>query len=220
MAEENKQESTAESYLDALSKSQGSNRNTEGLGAMVAGPFVIGSVDAINGRGGEEVPEFVATRRELERLVAYWWTERLDHDFDYFVYQSSGSSEWRWSQYIDRRLSRLGEILGDEAVGKMIDDATARWRKLYKVDDEDWRVFTQGGEEEQEAWREKKLSAMTQPEAKALAETFGAQDAADNEYHELVAAKHLHTAVFGYPFEACEKGADGKCEHGKQSESK
>jgi hypothetical protein len=189
MAEESKQTSVAEDYLGALSKSQGSNRDTEGLGAMaIAGDgLIIGSVEAINGHDGEEV-EFPVTRHELRALAAYWWTERLDHDFDWFVYQQTGSSEWRWSVYITRRLNRLGQILGEEAVDKAFDDAAARWRKLYKISDEDWRVFVQGTDEEQEAWREKNYPSLwgeeppvTPAEARILAESFGAQDAAIHE---------------------------------------
>jgi hypothetical protein len=173
---------TGTEYLDALSKSLGSNRDTEGLGAMAiaGGGLIIGSVDAINGQDGEEM-EFPVTKHELRALAAHWWTERLDHDFDWFVYQQTGSSEWRWSVYITRRLNRLGQILGEEAMDKAFDDAAARWRKLYKIDDEDWRVFTEGTEEQQEAWREKKLAEVAQPEGKALAEAFGAEDAAKAE---------------------------------------
>ncbi len=173
---------TGTEYLDALSKSLGSNRDTEGLGAMAiaGGGLIIGSVDAINGQDGEEV-EFPVTKHELRALAAYWWTERLDHDFDWFVYQQTGSSEWRWSAYISRRLNRLGQILGEEAMDKAFDDAAARWRKLYKIDDEAWRVFTDGTEEQQEAWREKKLTEVLQPEGMALAEAFGAEDAAKAE---------------------------------------
>ena len=190
MTEANKLESTTEAYLDALSRSQGSNRDTEGLGVMTDGRFMIGSVDEINGGGGQEVPEFVATRHELEQLAAYWWTERINHDWDYFVYQSSGSSEWRRSVYTNRRLNRLYDIFGQEAMDKVIDDATARWRKLYKISDEDWRVFTQGSDQEQDAWRLKKYPSLygeeqvTPAEARALAEAFGAEDAARNERQE------------------------------------
>ena len=52
--------------------------------AIAGGGLIIGSVDAINGQDGEEV-EFPVTRHELRALAAYWWTERLDHDFDWFV---------------------------------------------------------------------------------------------------------------------------------------
>lgn len=220
MNDEQKRQSVAGAYLDALDKSKGSNRDTEGLGVMTDGRFMIGSVDEINGTRGEEVPEFVATRHELERLAAYWWTERIEHDFDCFVCQQTGSSEWRRSVYIARRLNRLGQILGGEAMDKAFDDAAARWRKLYKISDEDWRVFAEGTDEEQETWREKKLAAVTPAEGRALAESFGAEDTAKKEYEELVFAGKLHTAVYGYPFEACKIGADGKCEHGRRSESK
>jgi hypothetical protein len=185
MAEESKQKIVAEDYLGALDKSKGSNRDTEGLGAMAiaGGGLIIGSVDAINGKDGEEV-EFPVTRHELHALAEYWWTERIDHDFDWFVYQQTGSSEWRWSVYIDRRLNRLGQILGEEAMDKAFDDVAARWRKLYKISDEEWKVFTEGTREEQDAWREKfavEGETVTQPEVKALAEAFGAEDAAKNE---------------------------------------
>ena len=192
MAEESTQKIVAENYLDALDKSKGSNRDTEGLGVMTDGRFMIGSVDAINGRGGQEMPEFVATRHELEQLAAYWWTERINHDWDYFVYQSSGSSEWRRSVYTNRRLNRLYDIFGQEAMDKVIDDATARWRKLYKISDEDWRVFAEGTDEEQETWREKRLAAVTPAEGRALAESFGAEDAAKNERQVGIAPDFEH----------------------------
>jgi hypothetical protein len=154
---ENRQpQSILKDYLDRLEVSVGANRDTEGLGTMAMGPFIVGSVDAINGEGGREVPEFVATRHELKQLAAYWAEERLEQDFDWFLYQSSGSSEWRWSAFISRRLNRLAEVLGQEAMRVVQDDAIVSFRKRYpKITDEDWRVFTTGSEEEQEAWRNK-----------------------------------------------------------------
>jgi hypothetical protein len=143
-------------YLNRLQKSMGTNRDTDGLGVVANGPFVIGSVDAINGEDGREVPEFLATRHELKQLAEYWAQERIEDDFDCFLYQSSGSSEWRWSAYINRRLNRLSELLGPEAMRKVHEDAVASFRKCNpKISDEDWRVFMEGTEEEQEAWREK-----------------------------------------------------------------
>src|SRR6202042_1168644 len=108
-----------------------------GAMAIAGGGLIIGSVDAINGQDGEEV-EFPVTRHELHALAEHWWTERIDHDFYWFAFQQTGSSEWRWSVYIARRLHRLGEILGGKVMGKAFDDAAARWRKLYKISDEDW----------------------------------------------------------------------------------
>jgi hypothetical protein len=96
---------TGAEYFDALEKSKGANRDTDGLGTMAVGPFLIGCVDAINGEDGKEVPEFAATRHELKQLAEYWALEGLEHDFEWFVCQQTGSSEWRWSVYIDRRLN-------------------------------------------------------------------------------------------------------------------
>jgi hypothetical protein len=148
--------STANDYLDRLEKSAGSNRDTGGLGTMAAGPFVVGSVEAINGEDGNEAPEFVATRHELKQLAEYWALERIEHDFDWFLLQTSGSSEWRWSTYVNRRLNRLAQVLGSEAMSKVHQQAVQAFRQRYpKISDADWRVFTEGTQEEQEAWRNK-----------------------------------------------------------------
>jgi hypothetical protein len=174
-------------YLDRLEKSAGSNRDTDGLGTMAAGPFVVGSVEVINGEDGKEAPEFVATRHELRALAVHWWTERIDRDFDWFVSQETGSSESRWSVYIDRRLNRLGEILGPGVMRKLFEDAAASFRRRAGLTDGDWRVFTEGTDEEQDAWREKFAvdeEAVTQSEGKALAEAFGAEDAAKAEENQ------------------------------------
>lgn len=143
-------------YLDRVHKSLGSNRDTDGLGTVVAGPFVVGRVDEINGEDGKEVTEFMATRHELKQLAEYWVLERIEHDFDWFVCQCTGSSDWRWSAYINRRLNRLSEILGPEAMCKVHAHAVQSFRKSRpKISDEDWRIFTKGTEAEQDAWREK-----------------------------------------------------------------
>ena len=139
-------------YFDALEKSKGANRDADGLGTMAVGPFLIGGVDAVNGEDGKEVPEFAATRHELKQLAEYWALERLERDFDWFVNQQTGSSEWRWNSYINRRLIRLSDILGPEAMRKVDERAAASFRKRYpKISDADWRVFTGGTQEEQEA---------------------------------------------------------------------
>jgi len=150
------QVSTGTEYLDALEKSKGANRDTDGLGTLAVGPFLIGGVDAINGEDGKEVPEFAATRHELKQLTEYWALERIEHDFDWFVMQTSGSSEWRWSTYVNRRLDRLSQVLGSEAMSKVHQQAVQAFRKRYpKISDADWRVFTEGTQEEQDAWRAK-----------------------------------------------------------------
>ncbi len=73
--------------------------------------------------------EFPVTRHELYALAEHWWTARIDHDFDWFLYQQTGSTEWRWSEYIDRRLNRLYDTLGQEAMDSALDNASACFRK-------------------------------------------------------------------------------------------
>lgn len=168
-------------YLDALNKSRGSNRDTEGLGAMASagGGLIIGSVDAINGQDGEEV-EFAVTRHELHALAEYWWTERIDHDFWFFVCQQTGSSEWRWSVYIARRLDRLQGVLGKESMDRAFDGAAARIRKLRNISDEEWRIFREGTDEEQEAWRDAQWRKHEEAEAQAAVREL-AEDASKSE---------------------------------------
>jgi hypothetical protein len=154
MKEDEMPANNSSDYLDRVHKSVGSNRDTDGLGTVVAGPFVVGRVDEINGEDGKEVTEFVACRHELKQLAEYWSLERIEHDFNWFICQSTGSREWRWSVYIDRRLNRLSELLGPEAMPKILTGAVASFRKQRpKLTDEDWRIFTGGTEAEQEAWR-------------------------------------------------------------------
>ncbi len=185
MSEEQQQPCKAIDYFDAIEASVGTNRDTKGLGTMKVGPCVIGSVGPINGEDGKEVPDFVPTLHELKQLAGYWIGERIDLDFDWFAYQQSGSSEWRWSVFIYRRLHRLAEVLGEEAMKQIGKNAVKIYRKCYpSISDEDWRVFTTGTEEEQEAWRTKlwkEMSPETQQEGEddATEEWHKAADAAE-----------------------------------------
>ena len=82
--------------------------------------------------------------------------ERLEEDFDWFLYQSSSSSQWRWSAFINRRLNWLAEVLGQEAMRVVQDDAildpqTLPQRSPMKTGGSSPR----GSEEEQEAWHNK-----------------------------------------------------------------
>ena len=170
MSEEQQQPREGLDYIDKMEASVGSNRDTQGLGTMNVGHCTVGSVGPINGEDGKEVPDFVPTLHELKQLASYWVHERIDHDFEWFAYQQTGSSEWRSSVFISRRLNRLAEILGEDAMQQVRKDAVEAYRKCYpKINDEDWRVFTTGTEQEQEAWRMKfwkEMSPGTQQVAK------------------------------------------------------
>jgi hypothetical protein len=154
----NQTPSDVSEYLDRLQESKGTNRDADGLGPMAVGPIIIGKVDAIHGETGKEVPEFPATGHELIQLAKYGMLERIECDFDWFLFQSIGSTEWRWSEYIDRRLDRLYQVLGREMMRKAQEDAVALFRQRHPdITDEDWRAFTEGTDDEQEAWQERVL---------------------------------------------------------------
>jgi hypothetical protein len=135
----------------------------------------------------EEVPEFVVTRHELRQLARYWYDERIFKSFWFFIYQSTDGFEWRWSVYINYRLDRLTQVLGTEAMQELLDDAVKSFRnRCTQITDEDWRVFTSGTEDEQQAWREKvliedELAEVTAEQARELHAAFGTQQASDYE---------------------------------------
>ena len=112
MLEENEdvKMSKAESTVDETKKLR---EDAGGLGPMQVGAFTIGVVDEIVGEGGLEIPGFKATQYEAIQIVKHWVGEILDLDFDYFLYGSTGSSEWRTHEYANRRLNTIAKSIGD-----------------------------------------------------------------------------------------------------------
>src|ERR1700730_13252943 len=118
------------------------SEDAQGLGPPQAGPFVIGVVDMIVGEGGVEVPGFVATKNEILQLARYWATEIIDLNFEFFLYQSTGSSEWRTREFAHRRLNTIGKLIGEEEVTKAFRQAEQAFAN--GTDQEAWKSFTEG----------------------------------------------------------------------------
>lgn len=122
---------------------------------------------------------------KLRQLARYWYDERLVQSFWFYIYQSTDSFEWRWSVYINYRLDRLTQVLGMEVMQELQGDAAKSFRnRCTEITDEDWRVFTSGTEDEQQAWRVKVLiedeeRVMTAEEARELHALFGTRQAND-----------------------------------------
>ena len=132
-----------------------------------------------------EVPAYVPTRRELKRLAVYWALEYIANRFWWFTYQQTCAAD-RWDR--DEalyHLNRMGEILGSKIMEIVWSDAEASFRK--GLTDEDWRVYTSGTEDEQQAYRERILQienenrVVTAEEARELHATFGTRQANDCE---------------------------------------
>src|SRR5664280_1563309 len=115
-AKDDQNQSECSDYLDAIERSVGNNRDSQGIGVIRLGHSTVGYVEEISGEEGKECPEFVPTRHEIMRVARYWIDECLEYDFDYFITQCTGSSEWRRSVYMRRRLDRLSEILGEKSM--------------------------------------------------------------------------------------------------------
>jgi hypothetical protein len=135
-----------------------------------------------------KVPEYVPTRRELKQLAVNWAVEYIANRFWWFAHQQTGAAE-RWER--DEaliHLNRLSEILGSELMEIVWADAYASYRERHpKITGADWRVFTKGTDEEQEAWRDKVFreeemaaQVVTTEEARELHATFGTRQASDD----------------------------------------
>jgi len=126
--------------------------DSEGLGFWGDGRFTVGYVDEVNGPNSAVMPEFVPTRYELIQLAKYWATIVIDLRFDYFLYTGTGSSEWRLDAFASRRVGRIGEILGQDEINKVIDQAYEEYGK--ERDPRAWSIFLNGTTQEQEAFQD------------------------------------------------------------------
>ena len=143
--------------LDEWRKATSTNKrnacpDSEGLGFWGDERFTVGYVDEVNGPNSAEMPEFVPTRYELIQLAKYWATIVIDLRFDYFLYTQTGSSEWRLDAFAWRRVGRIGEILGQDQINKVIDQAYEEYGK--KQDPRAWSIFLNGTPEEQAAFQD------------------------------------------------------------------
>src|SRR5271166_366008 len=126
--------------------------DSEGLGFWGNQSFTVGYVDEVNGPNSAEMPEFVPTLYELIQLAKYWATIVIDLRFDYFLYTGTGSSEWRLDAFANRRVGRIGKILGQDEINKVIDQAYKQYGK--EQDPRAWSIFLNGTPEEKEDFQD------------------------------------------------------------------
>jgi hypothetical protein len=151
MSEDINNSETTQAGNTADANKQKLSEDAGGLGPMQVGNFVIGVVDEIVGEGGVEVPGCVVTKYELIKIVKHWAAEIIELDFDYFLYGSTGSTEWRIREYAERRLNTIAKSIGEEEVRKAVTEAKVDFAK--GVDQRAWKIFTEGTKEEQERFQ-------------------------------------------------------------------
>jgi hypothetical protein len=132
--------------------------DSEGLGCSGNEWLTIGYVSEVNGADSGEMPEFVPTRHELIQLVKYWVTLDLDHQFEFFLYGQTGSSEWRRVAFAHRRIGRIATMLGDQEFRNAVEEAEAEFSK--PIDPKAWAIFKGGTPEEREAFQAEFLVNM------------------------------------------------------------
>ena len=116
------------------------NRDNEDFQPIIVGRFVVGHVENVNGDGAREVPEYIPTRSELLELLKYWESEYLRTRYWLYATAQTGSTEIRLIPYARRRVDRIVELLGDDAVAVMQDArrefaaglGTRRWAKFCR----------------------------------------------------------------------------------------
>ena len=114
-------------------------------------PF--GFRDEVNGRGAQEIPAFNATRHELLQLVKYWQTALVDSQYFAFLYNTIGSRDLRLQPFCNKRISRIAELVGEEAVTEAVRDAENEFGK--KQDPRAWAIFCHGTADECRSFRDK-----------------------------------------------------------------
>ena len=126
------------------------NVDNDGLGALNMRGGRIGVVDEVNGPGATEVPGFLPTQHELLELVRYWAGIAIGIDWRWFVDECYGSEDIRLEPYAWKRISRIGDLLGEERVKKVVDEVYEEYGETHK---KHWNVFLHGTEEERAAVR-------------------------------------------------------------------
>jgi hypothetical protein len=125
--------------------------DSEGLGCWVS---------EVSGRDSGEVPGFEPTRYELIQLVKYWATLELGHLFGFSLHGQTGSDERHRHTFAGRRITRIATILGEEEVGKAVEEAESEFSK--KVDPRAWAIFKNGTPEEQDAFQDEVLRSFSE----------------------------------------------------------
>lgn len=106
--------------------------------------LVFGCVDEVNGRGAQEIPEFIPTRHELLELAKYWAREATRTYFFCWSVDQSGSTEIRLIPFAWRRVERIAELLGEDEVNQAVDTAVAAFGE-EQGNDVIWTTFQEGG---------------------------------------------------------------------------
>lgn len=129
------------------------NPDNEWLDPVQAGPFTIGYDEDIHGAGGTAVAVYEPTKHELSIVARHWIRELLEIDIFWFLYSTTGSWEVRTRSYSIRRLERIADVIGEDALNEIVrqEGEIARRRLGARY----WHIFEHGTPEEwDQVWQE------------------------------------------------------------------
>ena len=124
----------------------------------------MGLVDEVNGPGAEECQEYNPSRFELELLARHWAEVILGYEIDWFLYATSDSTSIRREPYAQRRLARIEDIIGADAITKIFEQLREEARA--QLGEEEWQIFLNGNDEEWARVRQKVQDFMSAQQAK------------------------------------------------------
>jgi hypothetical protein len=122
--------------------------DSDGLGAIVGDNFAIGAVPEVNGEGAVEERGYVPTRHELMIIARYWLKEVRTIEFDWFFCGCFGSTDMRVRPYGYRRLRRIEQILGADAIEILDREINSEFEA--EVGPRLWKMFLEGEEPERD----------------------------------------------------------------------
>ncbi len=134
------------------------------LGAWCGRGSTMGFVDEVNGPRAEECQEYNPSRFELHLLAHHWAEVILDYEIDWFLHAISGSTSIRRRPYAQRRLARIEEIIGADAMNKIVKQLEEEARG--RIGEEKWQIFQSGDDQEGERVREEVETALSTQQTK------------------------------------------------------
>jgi hypothetical protein len=98
----------------------------------------------------DELPQetdYKPTKGELFALFQYWWGENRWIAFEAWRDQAGiNTTEWRVQVNANEHMARIEKIIGEEKAQKACE--RARQNFIWRIGEEDWRIWTEGTEEE------------------------------------------------------------------------
>jgi hypothetical protein len=117
------------------------------------GPVVLGDVEAMEGPGARECPEYVPTVQELRWLAAQWLREWVAAQLEDFFCGSSRPLDFSMANLAMARLDRIAGVIGTEEINRVRVEVDREVK--YRLGPKLWHIFsTYDGVVWQDRWAE------------------------------------------------------------------